>query len=107
MTVIDSKIIFNYYFQFVIILQLEMGKSMFCTAFVSKKTIFLDFNIKISTQPSLSWFDQNLREQAKFIYSFLGEKKLTKKQVDTLNSLNISNKSDELNQIKVYFHKTS
>ena len=49
MTISDSKIIFNYYFQFVIILRLEMGKSMFCTAFVSKKTIFLDFNIKIST----------------------------------------------------------
>ena len=46
-------------------------------------------------------------EQAKFRYSFLGEKKLTNKQVDTLNSLNNINKSNELNQIKVYFHKIS
>ena len=33
---------------------------MFCAAFLSKKTNLLDFNIKIGTQPSLSWFDQSL-----------------------------------------------
>ena len=43
MTIIDSKIIFNYYFQFVIILRLEMGKSMFYTGFVIKKNYFPRF----------------------------------------------------------------
>ena len=33
---------------------------MFCAAFLSKKTNLLDFNIKIGTQASLSWFDQSL-----------------------------------------------
>ena len=39
----------NYYFQFSIILLWEMGESMFCTAFLSRKTNFLHFNIKIVT----------------------------------------------------------
>ena len=33
---------------------------MFCAAFFSKKTNLLDFNMRISIQPSLSWFDQSL-----------------------------------------------
>ena len=33
---------------------------MLCTAFLNKKTNLLDFNIKVGTQPSLSWFDRSL-----------------------------------------------
>ena len=33
---------------------------MFCATFLSKKTNFLDFNKKIGTEPTLSWFDQSL-----------------------------------------------
>ena len=35
-------------------------ESMFCAAFLSRKSNLLDFSIKIGTQPSLSWFDQSL-----------------------------------------------
>ena len=38
----------------------ETGGSMFCTAFLSRKSNLLDFSIKIGTQPGLSWFDQSL-----------------------------------------------
>ena len=38
----------------------ETGESMFCAAFLSKKSNLLDFSIKIGIQPSLSWFDQSL-----------------------------------------------
>ena len=33
---------------------------MLCTAFLNKKTNLLDFNIKVGTWPSLSWFDRSL-----------------------------------------------
>ena len=48
-------------------------------------------------------------EQAKFTYSPLGKalEKQTKKQVDALKSLKISNKTDELKKFKVYFRKIS
>ena len=44
-------------------------------------------------------------EQAKFTYLPLGKvfEKQTKKQVHTLKSLNLSNETDELNQIKSIF----
>ena len=50
---------------FLIILNLSSfsernGESMFCAALLSKKTNLLDSNIKISTWPSFSWFDQSL-----------------------------------------------
>ena len=43
--------IFNYYFQFIIILPWETEKSMFCAAFLSKKTSFLILTSKLA--PSL------------------------------------------------------
>ena len=47
-------------------------------------------------------------EQAKFTYSPLGKalEKQTEKQVGALRSLDLSNKKDELKQIKGIFPKT-
>ena len=53
-------IIFNFSLLVVLFFPWEIGESMFCTAFLSKKTNLLDFIIKIGTWPSLSWFDQSL-----------------------------------------------
>ena len=46
--------------------------------------------------------------QAKFTYSPLGKalEKQTEKQFDALNSLNLSNKTDELKQVEGIFPKT-
>ena len=44
-------------------------------------------------------------EQAKFTYSFLGKafEKQTKKQIDSLNSVNLSKKTNESRQIEGIF----
>ena len=49
----------------------------------------------------------NIREQMKFTFPPLGRifENQAKKQVDTLKSFNLSNKINEFNEIKLYFHK--
>ena len=53
-----SLVVLSFFFFFFFSLHKKQG--MFCTVFLSRKTDFLDFNIKIATWPSLSWFYQSL-----------------------------------------------
>ena len=53
-------LLFFFFFFFFFFPPQETGESMFCTVFLSRKTDLLDFNTKIGTWPSLSWFYQSL-----------------------------------------------